>query len=74
MDNIFIFYFETFDEILRDKFGGKVTPEFKKLITETKIKLKATFTHSAKHYEYCVIIDVNFDKYIKDTKEMSAKF
>jgi len=66
MDNIFPIYFKMFDEILRDKFNGKVTPEFKKLISEIKVKLKDTFTYDSKHIEYCSIIDDNISKYLKD--------
>ena len=66
MDNIFPIYFNMFDEILRDKYDGKVTPEFKKLINEIKVKLKDTFMYDAKHVEYCSIIDENISKYLKD--------
>ncbi len=66
MDNIFPIYFKSFDEILIDKFKGKVTPEFKKLISESKVKLKDSFMHSPKYHEYCTLIDLNFDKYLKD--------
>lgn len=66
MDNIFPIYFKMFDKILSDKFDGKVTPEFKKLINEIKVKLKDTFVYDAKHIEYCSIIDENISIYLKD--------
>ncbi len=68
MDNIFPFYFEMFDKIMRDKYDNKLTPDFKKILLETKTKLKDTFIHSDKYNEYCVIIDRNFDNYIKEKK------
>jgi hypothetical protein len=66
MDNIFPIYFKSFDEVLIDKFNGKVTREFKKLISESKVKLKDSFIHSPKYQAYCTLIDLNFDKYLKD--------
>ena len=68
MDNIFPFYFEMFDKIMRDKYHNKLTPDFKKILLETKTKLKDTFIYSDKYNEYCVIIDRNFDNYIKEKK------
>ncbi len=68
MDNIFPFYFEMFDKIMRDKYDNKLTPDFKKILLETKTKLKDTFIYSDKYNEYCVIIDRNFDNYIKEKK------
>lgn len=66
MNNIFPIYFEMFDEILRDKFDGKVTPEFKKLVNEIKVKLKDTFVYDKNHIEYYSIIEDNIFKYLKD--------
>lgn len=66
MENLFPIYFETLDNLLSIDYDGKFTPEFKKLVNATRVKLKDTFLISSDYQKYCLIIDTNFDNYIKE--------
>lgn len=65
MESLFPIYFETLDNILSNEFNGKISPEFIIKVNETRVRLKDTFIISSDYQNYCVIIDANFDNYIK---------
>ena len=68
MDDIFPIYFETLDTILTNEFNSIVSSEFIKKVNETRVRLKDTFIISPNYQEFCVIIDSNFDNYLKTKK------
>lgn len=68
MDNIFPIYFEALDYILVNEYKSIVSPKFIRKVNETRVKLKDTFIISPNYQEFCVIIDSNFDSYLKTKK------
>ncbi|SCZ01798.1 hypothetical protein [Flavobacterium caeni] len=68
-DSILSFHFQNFNQIIKKKYNGELTPDVEDLINEIKEKLKNASNDESENYtEYCHYLDKAFDDYLESKR------